>query len=382
MEDREHIKYIFAKYLSGTYTQEDLLTLLHYFDIADEEEQLKALIEKELDAAVDIDVYQAQIEEVDSWVRGSLKRKTHRCTKHLHRKQMVLGIAASVLLLIGIGGWIFFGNPVTGERTKASSLQEIDPGKNRAELVLANGQAITLSEDKTGIATEGGGIVYVDGTAIVQAEEAQYVTLSTPRAGQYQVTLSDGSKVWLNAESSLRYPTAFIGDQREVEVTGEAFFEIAPDVTHPFVVSTQGQKVVVLGTSFNVKAYQNEHAITTTLATGSIQLEKSDDGSVVTLAPGQQAVLQDNGIEVRQVDIVEAISWKDGIYVLNNSDLVELLQQLERWYDVEVASWPGGETRLSAIIPRNAKLREVLQAIELKTGLRFNIEERRIMIIE
>lgn len=382
MEGREHIKYIFARYLSGNYTHEDLVALLRYFDIDEEGETLKALIEKELDTALDIDEHQVQIDEVDRWVRKSLERKTRRRPKYLRRNRMMLRIAASGLLIAGIGSWVFFGDSVIEGPATAPLAQEIGPGKNRAELVLDNGPAIALSEDQTGIAMEGGGIVYVDGTAIVQAKEVQYVSLSTPRAGQYQVTLPDGSKVWLNAESVLRYPTAFTGDKREVEITGEAFFEIVPDAGHPFVVTSQEQELIVLGTSFNVKAYQNEQAITTTLVTGSVRLEKSNGGSVATLMPGQQAILRDNKIEVRQVDVMEAISWKDGIYVLSNSDLVELLQQLERWYDVEVTVWPRRETRLSAIIPRDAKLREVLQAIELKTGLKFNVEGRRIITIE
>src|SRR5690606_8813347 len=179
-------------------------------------------------------------------------------------------------------------------------------------------------------------LVYADGSAIEKIEGTQLITLTTPRAGQYTVVLADGTKVSLNAASELLYPSHFNVNERVVRLKGEAYFEVAPDKSKPFIVQTDRQRIHVLGTRFNVQAYADEKMQHTTLIEGAVVIKDKYDLTNFQLKPGQQAVSEANTkLFVHQVDPQEYISWKDGIIMLNSCALPEVLRQLERWYDVE-----------------------------------------------
>jgi len=206
--------------------------------------------------------------------------------------------------------------------------------------------------------------------------------LSTPRAAQYQLVLPDGSKVWLNAASSIHYPTAFAGKERKVEITGEAYFEVAQDARLPFIVKTNGMEVKVLGTHFNVNAYEDEAMVRTTLLEGAVLMTK--DAATALLQPGEQAQLTKAGDLklVHNADIAEAVAWKNGLFQLNSADVPAIMRQMARWYDVEIVYEEGvPDGHISGKVPRGMNLSQVLEIFEV-SGVHFKIEGRKIIVLK
>lgn len=261
------------------------------------------------------------------------------------------------------------------------------PGGNKALLTLSDGTTIILDDAKTGqIAQQGntqiaklanGQLVYK--ALYGKATEIAFNTLSTPRGGQFKLTLPDGSEVWLNAASSIKYPTAFIGNERKVEISGEAYFEIVHNAA-PFKVSVNGMEVKVLGTHFNINAYNDEAFVKTTLLEGSIRLTKGS--GVTTLRPGQQAQLRNSGnIKViNNVDMDQVVAWKNGYFSFNRADLQTVMRQIARWYDVEII-YDGEipERQFGGKIDRYGNLWEVLKILE-ESKVHFRIEEKKIIV--
>lgn len=267
---------------------------------------------------------------------------------------------------------------------------DAEPGGNRAVLTLGNGEKVSLTDAPDGQLAREQGIRITkksDGQLVyepIPGQEADsdhkqavvYNSVETPLGGQYQLTLPDGSRVWLNAASSLRYPASFTGlSQRHVELSGEAYFEIAEDRNKAFLVTSGMQTVSVLGTHFNVNAYQDEDLIKTTLLEGRIKLSMDGSASEVTLDPGQEAIQQGPGFIVREADMQSAVAWKNGLFVFNSTDLQTLMRQLGRWYDVEVVY--QGETdykRFFGSIERSYALSEVLEVLKLG-NVNFRLEQ-------
>ena len=302
-------------------------------------------------------------------------------TPKTYRVRMVLRYVAAILVFVAVGIGIYqYTSDREADQQLAAVENDVLPGTDRATLVLDGGQSIALNEEKTGIAVTGNGITYTDGTGILQSSTVHKARLTTPRGGQYRVVLPDGTKVWLNAESSLSYPTAFTGNERIVELTGEAYFEVAHDTAHPFILKSGQQQITVLGTSFNVNAYPNEDATITTLLAGSIML--SSQNVTKKLEPSQQAVLKGDKFSVKHVETKDFVAWKEGLIVLDRQDIRHTVRQLERWYDVEftgVDILP--ETKgLSGAIPRDIKLSGVLFALEQQTNMKFTISGRRVIV--
>src|SRR5690606_12128157 len=253
-----------------------------------------------------------------------------------------------------------------------------------AMLTLASGETINLDSTEAGISIYDGEVRYEKGrliTDVIVEEAVQEVKLSTPRGGQYRVKLPDGSTVWLNAASSLRYLTHFVGHNREVVLEGEAYFEVASDRSKPFVVTSAGQKVLVLGTKFNVSAYSDEGSVTTTLVEGSVRVLGANGTATAILTPGQQASLEDGVINVRQVDIAYYTGWMAGQLILNRERLSVVLRQIERWYDVEFVNDAITEDiQLWGSLSRKVMLSELLNALEMNTGYTFKQEGRTIIM--
>lgn len=370
MADQHHIKArdLLKKYLEGNCTSEEKAWVEEWYLTLD------IKIEDLTDEQVGEDLYALQ---------SRLLKIPH--AKPVFKIRIIRAVAAALVVTL-TAGWLLW-NKMTSEKVTSSDLvsasQDFMPGTDCATLSFDSGEEIDLSDHQKGFITGGTGIAYHDGTPIKTMEKVQMATLRTPVAGQYQVTLPDGTKAWLNAASSIRYPTAFNDNERKIEVLGEVYLEVAHDARKPFVVQTGPQRIEVLGTSFNVNAYGDNGQTLTTLTEGLIRLRYGKFGSEVELHPGQQAVVTDKEIiEVKKVDVDEASSWKDGLYIVNDEPLEQYARKIERWYNVEVDMKSHGHKRLSAIIPRNAKLSEVLQAIELKTGVKFIIKERRILATE
>jgi ferric-dicitrate binding protein FerR (iron transport regulator) len=253
-------------------------------------------------------------------------------------------------------------------------------------LTLADGSTIVLNDEQNGeLASQGNTkVLKLNGRITYQPSDVGsgkilYNTITTPRGGQYQVVLADGSSVWLNAESSLRFPTDFVGKERRVEISGEAYFEVAKNKAMPFVVSVNGAEVQVLGTHFNVQAYDDEAALQTTLLEGAVKFVAGN--SAVTLKPGQQSQLDKNGdVTVsNEIDTDKIVAWKNGYFLFNGEGLSAITKQLARWYDVEVTGANKIGDKFYAEIPRATKLSDVLHALELTGKVHFTIEGRKVV---
>jgi len=306
--------------------------------------------------------------------------------------------AAAVLALTLAGGGIFF---LTKNKKEPKSLatapshpaRDILPGSNQAVLTLANGQQIILNSAQNGVLSRQGNIqvikldsgrlAYQTATSdkLQAASQATYNTITTPRGGQYQITLPDESKVWLNAESSLRFPTSFTNKERSVQLTGEAYFEVAQNKDQPFLVKAGQTETRVLGTHFNIMAYGDENAIRTTLLEGSVQMGQGNQRSL--LRPGEQGEFdtRGSGIRTKTVNTRAAIAWKEGYYYFDRTPVQSVMRQIARWYNVEIV-YQGAIPRDEIVgrIPRTAYVSEVLHIMEL-IGIHFKIEEHKITVL-
>lgn len=281
--------------------------------------------------------------------------------------------AAALVLLSAASWWIRYESP-TSAPLHPAPVADVAPAQHKATLTLANGATIALDEADNGtLAQQGATAVTKSANSILsyssdghQPSSVQYNTLNIPRGGQFQLILSDGTKVWLNAASSIHYPTAFTGNSRKVEITGEAYFEIAPRAHQPFEVTTQNSTIQVLGTSFNIRAYETND-ISTTLLTGRVRVV-NDDNHVV-LRPGQQAIVtaRDKAITTRPADIDAAIAWKNGFFSFHNANLHTVMLEISRWYDITV-EYKGNipDIRFEGEMQRNLKLTSILKQLEQK----------------
>jgi transmembrane sensor len=311
-------------------------------------------------------------------------------------------VAASILLVGAACFWWYSGNNEINPAVTPAIVETKDkqPASEGAILKLADGKEIILDVAQDGaVATQGntqiikeGGLLSYNGN--VEGTEVLYNTLSTPKGRIYKLSLPDGSKVWLNAASSIRFPTAFTGWQRTVEITGEAYFEVKKDVERPFrVKANQRATIEVLGTSFNVNAYDNEEFLRTTLLTGSVRIqawEQAEGGSGTVLKPGQQAQLksahavrsldQALAITVDNPNIQNVMGWKDGYFGLDDLTLEELMREVERWYDVEVVYEKGVPAKaFFGKVNRDISLLDFMDALK-DWGVRFRLEGRKLIV--
>jgi ferric-dicitrate binding protein FerR (iron transport regulator) len=310
-----------------------------------------------------------------------------------------------VLLNRGKGGW----SPVGAAVRQPAVADDVAPGGNRATLTLADGSMINLDGTKNGLLVQQGSsrlikekdgqLAYLgDAGGNTPAKEGvskavAYNLLTTPKGGQYELILPDGSKVWLNAASSLRYPVRFAGKERVVELKGEAYFEIAKNAHMPFRLSVSrgagdqsrgGEdgaplQVEVLGTNFNVKAYADEPFINTTLLQGSVKVHAA--GQAVLVNPGERANLGGDGrLRAEAADIEEAVAWKNGLFRFNQATIEDIMRQLSRWYDVEVVYVNGPPADLfRGEIYRNVNVSKVLKVLEA-SGIHFTVEGKKILV--
>ena len=265
---------------------------------------------------------------------------------------------------------------------------DVAPGRNTAVLTLANGISINLDSAANGTLTTQGNskILNLNGmlsysTLKNKSSKVLYNTISTPRGGQYQLLLADGSKVWLNAASSLRFPASFVGKERKVELLGEAYFEVAKNAAMPFKVKVNGMEVEVLGTHFNINSYDNESTIRTTLLEGSVKINKNNSSSF--LKPGQQAQMNKDG-EIKiinNVDVEEAIAWKDGKFQFDRADIHDIMRQLTRWYDVDVEYKGNVSSHFGGTVSRDVNLSQVLNMLHLTGEVKFQIEDKKVVVM-
>ncbi len=271
--------------------------------------------------------------------------------------------------------------------------KDIVPGGNKAVLTLADGTKIVLDEAKNGRLAQQQNVVITkakDGQLIYDlsqsgdrtSEEATYNTIATPRGGQYQLILPDGTNVWLNSMSSLKFPTVFKGNERRVELSGEAYFEVAKDKAKPFYVNAKDMEVKVLGTHFNIAAYTDEDNMRATLLEGSVKVNRGVMESPIE--PGQEAVVTpaQKGFTVRQADIEKAVAWKNGYFLFRNESIESLMTTISRWYNMDV--YYDGEMQdkiYGGKFSKTSNLSELLKSLELTGTIKFKVEGRRITVM-
>ncbi|SFA52694.1 FecR family protein [Pedobacter suwonensis] len=313
-----------------------------------------------------------------------------------YKRIISIGIAASILLIAGIGYLTLKNNDTTPDRFVIAKKYDLPAGTDKAILTLSDGKVIDLNKDAVGkIATEAGIEITkaADGTLVYKTlntgKSDGFNTITTPIGGQYAVILPDGSKVWLNAGSSLKYPTAFAASGRNVTLTGEGYFEVAhmegTKRRMPFTVTvlknqTQSEKVEVLGTHFNINAYADEPFINTTLLMGSVKVALSNNKTTL-LKPGQLARLSNENIQVQQADTEMAVAWKNGEFVFRE-DLRSAMRKVARWYDVEIVydETAPENLMLGGWMSRGTNISEVLNHIQLTGKVHFKLEGRRVIV--
>ncbi|WP_230144213.1 MULTISPECIES: FecR family protein [unclassified Pedobacter] len=301
-------------------------------------------------------------------------------------------IAASLLVMVTVGLYYYLHSQRTDYNL---ALHDIQPGSNKATVTLANGQKIDLKNLTGGVVVDKSGLEYNDGTDIngIGSTEvaAQQLILATPKGGQYQITLADGTKVWLNAASSLKFLSSFAGQkERRVELTGEAYFQVTHNAKQPFRVMSAGQVAEDLGTSFNINCYADEPLSKTTLVEGSMQIQSLKDAQhlkTVVLKPSQQVSIDAEGtITSRLVNTEETLGWKNDNFIFDGEDLNSAMRKIARWYNVDVVYEPGLKIAstpvLEGLVSRKSKLSEVLKWIETVGDVRFKIEGRRVTVMK
>lgn len=284
-------------------------------------------------------------------------------------------IAAAIIILAICSGIYLFNNQskkpqLITLQTKAP--QEIVPGTNKAILTLANGTQKELGMTKNGLQLQ-----------------TDAVRLTTPNGGQYQAVLPDGSKVWLNAASSIKFPSSFNHKERKVEITGEVYLEVAQNPEQPFIVNVRGAEIQVLGTSFNINAYEEEDVLKTTLVTGAVKISMSDRS--VPLRPGQQAMLkipdqpvqgEGESIIVQSVDLGQVLAWKNGLFDFNGLSFEEMMRQVERWYDIKIVYENNKipNKQLAGEMTRGVSLNDLLKQLG-ELGIHYKLNDRTLTVL-
>ncbi len=412
MEQQEYIKALFEKYLNGECTAQEIRLLFAHFELLDDEVMLRQLVQSAVHDDHHIeplvhDKLDALTGRVEAKLTEAVQQQRRSFAARLFSKP-ALAVAAVLLVLLSIGTLLY--QQKAGTEIVIAGEEDILPGGHLATLTLADGSVIQLSTDQNGIVV-GDGITYLDGSLVIGERpetgdgnpNRDFLTLTTPKGGTYQLTLSDGTKVWLNAASTLRYPARFVGEERVVELEGEAYFEVSHqrsavsyqpgDRTKPkaksqlpvakkipFRVASRGQTVEVLGTQFNIAAYSDEEEILTTLVEGSVRVIPVGRGQSteqnqrhVTLSPGEQSVVKGGQTVINPVDVSTFTAWKNGLFSFKETEMRNAMNQLARWYNVDIV-YEGQipETFFFGDIRRDKSLTQVLTILK-KSGVNFKI---------
>lgn len=310
--------------------------------------------------------------------------------KHIRRTWY---FAAAAVLVLGISMFLFLSQwnrkPSTGGASRQQDFAQIKPGSKKAVLTLADGRKIELDQNMQGIIARDGNntIQQSDPGSLRFSENAEnasfktkmpHNTLDVPRSGEYSVTLNDGTIVWLNALSTLRFPVRFTDSDRRVTLSGEAYFQVAKDASRPFIVEANGMEVRALGTEFNITAYPEDSRMSAALIKGTISVSHNKKEEL--LRPGKVAELSDSGgIQVKEADIEEVTAWKNGEFVFHNTPLFDIMNQFARWYDIEVG-YPQGipSINFTGELRRADGIYRIVNLLELTGEVRFTVEGRKI----
>lgn len=382
--------HLIAKWAAQTPENREVLDRLESEDKL--REDLSALFQ-----LVDTAAGEARLRRMKAHIQQTINERRDRNIFRTKRLTWWRYVAAAVALVIVALGTYYYERQTTLETTahRQHFVADIRPGGNQATLTLADGRTVDLSEAQAGIIV-GDGISYLDGSAVLseqvndlKGEAITQLKLSTPKGGTYQLTLLDGTKVWLNAASTLKYPSRFNGKERIVELEGEAYFEVSkqPSVVDnrskviPFFVKTSTQTVQVLGTQFNVSAYPDELAVKTTLVEGKVLVAPTTDHWRPTaIKPGEQATTRGAAMDIATVDTEQYTAWKDGRFHFRRTPLEDVMRQISRWYDVEVFYQHGvPKESFTGKVSRSASLTELLDILQL-SAVDIRLEGDRLIV--
>jgi len=385
---------LYQKFISNTCNEDDLDALFHYFKTTDSavlRELVAAELEKEVEELRPSDSEVEKLEEIHNRIKEQLTSRATKPSKIFYR------IAAAAILIISLsvaGLYVMKSRKPESNTITAVKTTPIGPGHKQATLTLANGKKILVTNSVSGLialqgntsiaVNKGGGIKYSPHIS-KNISQISYNTLETARGEQspYPLILPDGTKVWLNAASSIIFPTAFTGNERVVKVTGEAYFEVTHDKLHPFKVISDKQEIAVLGTHFNIKSYPDDQAISTTLLEGSVKVSDISSGHSGVLKPGQQSNLDrtNRKIAISTVNTDEIMAWKNGFFVFDNQNIAGIMQAMSRWYDVDIKfEHPNNDERFGGTFSRSSNLPDILNSLEKIGNVHFKIDKRKIIV--
>ena len=386
LKKRLDIARLIAEELTGTIDEKDRVVLARWLDEDERHRKEYTNILESLKAGNEAWKDQERGRQLMESRWGVVK-------SHVIRKvgrRMVWGKYAAIILLCVSIGTFWFVNEEKQQEMKDVAVAKIEHGSMKAQLVLANGRKVDLTpETKLQLEEVGGTRILTsenmvkysgEDTLTEQLAEVKYNTLIVPRGGEFSLELADGTRVWLNAGSRLRYPVVFTGEERRVEMDGEVYFEVAKNKEKPFIVTVNGVDIRVLGTSFNVSAYQED--VVTTLVEGKVQLKRGDEQ--VVLSPNQQAIWSDDKFKVKQVDARNYVLWKEGIFYFEDVDLERILDDMARWYNVNIFYMNPTlkKMKFSVEIRRYGDINEILRRIEQTKRVKFEIKDRTINVYE
>jgi len=391
---QEKILALIEKYFAGTITPDEKNHLDDWYHSFNDDE-----IELTLD---DPENEKQLFERIRLRLLNTIHKDQLKGVKGKGRKWLLPAAAAVTILILLSVGYLMFSTKSSKTGIAEEVLIEkkinndVAPGGNKAVLTLADGSVIVLDSVSNGMISHQGNIkveklnrgllAYTkNGKQAISNNEVFFNTISTPRGGQYKVTLADGTKVWLNAASSIHFPVAFTGKERKVEITGEAYFEVAKDKSKPFKVKANSSEIEVLGTHFNVNAYDDEAEVKTTLLEGKVKvsaLSLNDTRSPQFLKPGEQATVNKEGkINVKDhADTEEAVAWVNGYFQFKSADLKTILRQIARWYDVEIEYKGNVNTHFTGQLTRNENVSKVLNELMLTGEVHFKIDGKKIIV--
>lgn len=392
--DAIRLEYLFDRYVSQKCSLEEEKELMSLLSQPENEAFVQTLIDRVIkNTGSEIQMP----EQVAASILENILHKDKGLVIPIDKKKSVLSwmkvaaAAAVILFVAGAAYWILNSGDKKDVRSDEIAVSQktspITPGGNHAILTMADGSTIVLDSIQNGKIQYGGakiskqnGLLIFDGTSHNSAATVSFNTLRTPRGGQYKVILADGSGVWLNASSSLRFPTAFTGNDREVVLTGEAYFEVAKNKEKPFRVKVGDMQINVLGTHFNINAYSDESAVKTSLLEGSVKITKGETSGL--LKPGEQGTLKwnDDKLEIKDANMNEVMAWKNGLFQFEGADITTIMKQISRWYDVEIVySGKVPVRRFEGKISRDAQLSDVLKILEL-SDVKFTMEGKKIIV--
>lgn len=390
MDETAHLINLFQRYLEGSATEPEMAELMIFLGDA----QYAALFEEIIgNAFVSYQDESAIAPEQIEVILQHIFAKTGTDKVIVIQKPMLwkrIAVAASIILCLSFASlFILHQQKALQSAQRVSSQKSILPGGNKATLTLANGSKIILTTAKTGkLALQANSSIHkaADNEIVYnptknQSAKIDYNVLATPRGGQYTLVLADGTKVWLNASSSIKYPTSFHDNYRTVEISGEVYFEVVHNQLQPFRVIAAGQVIEDIGTAFNVNAYPDEHLVKTTLVTGAVEVRGKDKR--LRLKPGQQAVNDPGGnhLSAATVDISSVTAWRNGYFRFDNAEMATIMRQFARWYNIEV-SYEGniGEHEFVGRISRNSSLQKVLKVLT-DEGVHYRLTDNKLTIL-